>query len=203
MKPKAQKSRTVVLVHGIWDTSRVFAPMAKWLEGRGFRALAVDLRPSDGAVGLNKLAEQLAEFVERELAPGESFDLVGFSMGGLVSRYYLQRLGGAQRVGRFITISAPHRGTYWAYTARSAGSRQMRPGSAFLADLDRDLRSLEQVRVASIWTPLDLMIVPAGSSRLGVGEEFQVAVALHAWMVRSRRCWEVLGRLLDRGVDES
>jgi triacylglycerol lipase len=62
---------------------------------------------------------------------------------------------------------------------------------------------LEQVKVASIWTPLDLMIVPAGSSRLGVGEEFRVLVGLHAWMVRSRRCWEVVGRLLARGVDGS
>ena len=196
MKSNAPNSRVVVLVHGIWVTSRVFARMARWLEGRGFRALAVDLTPSDGAVGLNKLAEQLRGFVEQNLAPGEWFDLIGFSMGGLVSRYYVQRLGGVERVGRLITISAPHRGTYWAYTAGNAGSKQMRPGSAFLTDLDRDIRNLERVRVASIWTPLDLMIVPAGSSRLGVGEEFRLVVGLHAWMVKDRRCWEVVGRLL-------
>ena len=69
MKLKANNSRAVVLVHGIWDTSRVFARMARWLEGRGFRALAVDLTPSDGAVGLEELAAQLAEFVNRKLAP--------------------------------------------------------------------------------------------------------------------------------------
>ena len=197
MKLKANNSRAVVLVHGIWDTSRVFARMSKYLTARGFRTLAVDLTPSDGAVGLEDLAAQLAEFVERALAPGESFDLVGSSMGGLVSRYYVQRLGGVERVGRLITISAPHQGTYWAYTAGNAGSKQMRPGSKFLVDLDRDMQSLERVRVASIWTPLDLMIVPAGSSRLGVGEEFPVTVGLHAWMVRSRKCWEVVGRLLE------
>jgi triacylglycerol lipase len=191
-----QRRRTVVLVHGIWDTSRVFARMGRWLEERGYRALAVDLKPSDGSVGLDKLAEQLREFVELHLAAGESFDLVGFSMGGLVSRYYVQRLGGVERVGRLITISSPHRGTYWAYTARNVGSKQMRPGSKFLADLDREVQSLERVKIASIWTPLDLMIVPAGSSRLGVGEEFPVSTGLHAWMPRSRTCWEVVGRLL-------
>jgi len=196
-----QRRRTVVLVHGIWDTSRVFARMGRWLEAHGYRALAVDLKPSDGSVGLEKLAEQLREFVDVQHAAGESFDLVGFSMGGLVSRYYVQRLGGLERVGRLITISSPHRGTYWAYTTWNLGSRQMRPGSQFLVDLDRDIQSLERVKVASIWTPLDLMIVPAGSSRLGVGVRFPVAIGLHAWMVKSTRCFEVVGRLLSLGSD--
>jgi triacylglycerol lipase len=174
--------------------------MGRWLEERGYRALAVDLKPSDGSVGLEKLAEQLREFVEVQLA-GESFDLVGFSMGGLVSRYYVQRLGGVERVGRLITISSPHRGTYWAYTAGNPGSLQMRPGSQFLVDLDRDMQSLERVKVVSIWTPLDLMIVPAGSSRLGVGVKFPVAIGLHAWMGKSARCFEVVGRLLSPDGD--
>jgi triacylglycerol lipase len=190
------RRRTVLLVHGIWDTSRVFARMGRWLEERGYRALAVDLKPSDGSVGLDTLAEQLREFVELQFAAGESFDLVGFSMGGRVSRYYAQRLGGAERVGRWMTISSPHRGTYYAYTARNVGSRQMRPGSQFLVDLDRDMQSLERVKVASVWTLLDLMIIPAGSSRLGVGVKLPVAIGLHAWIPRSRTCWEVVGRLL-------
>jgi triacylglycerol lipase len=196
MNPAEQKARAVVLVHGIWDTSRVFVPMARMLEARGLRPLAVDLVPSDGAVGLDELAGKVGAFVERELAPGEPFDLVGFSMGGLVSRYYVQRLGGLERVGRLITISAPHRGTYWAYTGGNKGSRQMRPGSEFLVELNRDMRILERVKFASIWTPLDLMIVPARSSRLGVGDEFQIPVMLHPWMLRSRRCLDVVGRLL-------
>jgi pimeloyl-ACP methyl ester carboxylesterase len=61
--------------------------MRRWLEERGYRVLAVDLKPSNGSVGLDKLAEQLREFVECELTPAGPFDLVGFSMGGLVSRY--------------------------------------------------------------------------------------------------------------------
>jgi len=170
--------------------------MAHMLEAHGFRALAVDLVPSDGAVGLDELAGQVGSFVERELAPGEPFDLVGFSMGGLVSRYYVQRLGGVERVGRLITISAPHRGTCWAYTGGNKGWRQMRPGSEFLVELNRNASILERVKFVSIWTPLDLTIVPAWSSRLGVGEEFQVPVMLHPWMLGDRRCVELVGRLL-------
>ena len=115
-------------------------------------------------------------------------------MGGLVSRYYVQRLGGMNRVGRLITISTPHRGTYWALANGNVGSRQMRPGSEFLRELNRDAGVLERVQHASIWTPLDLMILPPWSSRLG--EDFGVMVGLHAWMPRSRKCWKVVRRLL-------
>jgi triacylglycerol lipase len=188
----------VLLVHGIGDTSAVFARMAGWLEARGFRPLAVDLTPSDGTVGLDRLAQQVATFAGQHLADDETFDLVGFSMGGLVGRYYVQRLGGAERVDRLITISAPHRGTYTAYAMRNEGSRQMRPGSAFLADLNGDAAPLARVRVASIWTPLDLMIVPAGSSRHG--DQFRIPVVCHPWMLRSRRSFELVERLLRQGA---
>ena len=170
--------------------------MARFLKKHGFSALAPDLTPSNGDLGLDQLATQVAAFVEAHVTPGEQFDLVGFSMGGLVSRYYVQRLGGIERVRRLITLSTPHRGTLWALTSRNPGSRQMRPGSGFLNDLNQDATLLERVRFASIWTPLDLMIVPASSSRIGVGAEFTVSVALHAWMPKSRRSIELVVKLL-------
>jgi len=188
--------RPVVLVHGIFDTSKIFTTMANWLKVRGFRPLAPNLIPSSGAVGVDALAAQIGPFVDRHLSPGQQFDLIGFSMGGLVSRYYVQRLGGMERVGRLITISAPHHGTYSAYILGNRGSKQMRPGSVFLNELNRDAALLDRVRFVSIWTPLDLMIVPAKSSRLGVGEEFRIPVALHPWMLRSKRILELVAKLL-------
>ncbi|HSZ63839.1 MAG TPA: triacylglycerol lipase [Terriglobales bacterium] len=194
---QSAKTRPVVLVHGIFDTSKIFAPMANRLKVRGFRPLAPDLKPSSGATGLDALAAQIGPFVDRYLPPEEQFDLVGFSMGGLVSRYYVQRLGGMKRVAHLITISAPHHGSYSAYlTMGNVGAKQMRPGSVFLQDLNRDAAMLDRVRFVSIWTPLDLMIVPANSSRLGVGEEYRIPVALHPWMLRNMRTLELVAKLL-------
>jgi triacylglycerol lipase len=192
---QAGSTRPVVLVHGIFDTSKIFTPMSSWLQSRGFQPLAPDLTPSDGTMGLDELAAQLAAFADQHL-PAVPFDLVGFSMGGLITRYYVQRLGGMERVRRLVTISAPHRGSLAAYTLGNAGSRQMRPGSAFLKELNRDAASLQRVRFASIWTPFDLMIVPASSSRLGIGEEFRIPVAIHPLMLRSRRSFELIAELL-------
>ena len=191
-------SRRVVLVHGIWDTAAIFRPMEGELTKSGFRPLALNLTPSNGDLGLDHIALQVQEFVESNIPYGEQFDLVGFSMGGLVSRYYVQRLGGIERVRHLITISTPHHGTLWAHMVGNPGSRQMRPGSAFLSKLNHDAAMLERVKFVSIWTPFDLMILPARNSYLAVGCEFQIPVALHAWMPKSKRCMGLVVKLLQQ-----
>ena len=186
----------VLLVHGIWKSGAAFRVLARHLEKRGFEVHTLDLVPNDGRAPLEQLAEQVAGHVASALPAGAPFDLVGFSMGGLVSRYYLQRLGGVERVRRFVSVSAPHRGTLTAYLQKRAGALQMRPGSAFLRDLDGDVATLDRLDVTSIWTPLDLMILPPESSRLPVGREVLVAAPLHALMLRDPRALRAVAEAL-------
>jgi triacylglycerol lipase len=178
----------VVLVHGIWDSGAAFRALGRRLAKAGFEVHAIDLAPNDGRAGIEALAAQLAAFAEARVPGGAPIDLVGFSMGGVVSRYYLQRLGGLARVRRFVTISSPHGGTLTAYLRGLPGTLQMRPGSDLLRDLDRDVaEQLGQIDVTSLWTPLDLMILPAHSSRLPVGREILVAAPLHRLMLHDPR----------------
>ncbi len=187
--------RCVVLVHGIFHSSSAFGRMGRYLRSRGFRTFAPNLKPSTGRRGLDELAEVLRNYIESEL-PTEEFDLIGFSMGGLVCRYYLQRLGGLARVGRFLAISTPHTGSQLAYALGNRGCRQMRPGSEFLRDLNKDAHVLEQVRVVSIWTPFDLSVFPSQNSRFSVGTEIRFPIALHPLMIRDRRVFDAVARLL-------
>ncbi len=189
-------TQKVVLVHGIFDTPRIFRKMIRFLGARGFEAHALQLRPSTGAKGLDVLAEQLQNYIEVHCEGEEKVHLVGYSMGSIVARYYVQRLDGVQRVQRFISLAGPHNGSRMAYLIPNAACRQMRPGSAFLQSLNADLSALEQVGFVSIWTPWDLSVVPAHSSRLPVGDEIQVSVKLHPLMVRSEQCLVHIARLL-------
>jgi triacylglycerol lipase len=173
----------VILVHGLLDSSRKMARLARHLRELGREAHTLDLVPSWGKVGLEKFAAQVAAFVEKTLPPGRRFDLVGFSMGGLVSRYYLQRLGGLERVDRFISIAAPHNGSLLAWLIPTPGCRQMRPGSAFLRDLESDVDRLGKLQFTSIWTPFDLMIVPAHSSILSCAKNRLLWCLAHPLMV--------------------
>jgi triacylglycerol lipase len=186
----------VLLVHGIWKSGASFRAMARDLRKRGFEVHTIDLVPSDGHAPLEQLAEQVARYVAATLPAEAPLDLVGFSMGGIVSRYYLQRLGGVERVRRFVTISSPHHGTLTALLQKRAGALQMRPESAFLRDLNADVAMLDRLDVTSIWTPFDLMILPAESSRLPVGREVLVAAPLHALMLHDPRALRAVAEAL-------
>ena len=188
----AQARPPVLLIHGIMDNSRRMEPLARYLRAHGRTVHTMSLTPSWGQVGLDELAGQVADFAGKTFAPHERFDLVGFSMGGLVCRYYLQRLGGLERVHRFVTISTPHQGTVMAWLIANPGCRQMRPRSAFLRDLDRDAATLERVRFTSLWTPLDLTIVPAQSSVVAGAQSRRLWCIAHPLMVYQPSCQEAV-----------
>jgi triacylglycerol lipase len=173
----------VLLIHGILRKADIFDKMSAYLAERGWSVFAPNFHPNLGEMGLDQLAQQVVDYVNKNFAPEQPLDIVGLSMGGLVSRYYIQRLGGIDRVQRLITISSPHNGTVTAYLLNGQGCIQMRPDSIFLNDLNRDMAMLEQLNFTSIWTPWDFIIVPASSSQIPVGKEVQVQVFAHAMMV--------------------
>jgi triacylglycerol lipase len=177
----------VILLHGLGDTSALFDRLCAYLERRGWVTHRLNLTPRWGGAGLEELARQVASYVDMKLGTEATFDLVGFSMGGIVARYYLQRLGGLNRVSRLVTIASPHRGTLMAFLLRSPGVRQLRPGSGFLRELNEDSHVLKRLHFTTIWTPWDLMILPAKSSVIPEAREVRIGVMAHALMVRDRR----------------
>ncbi|MEO1094124.1 MAG: triacylglycerol lipase [Cyanobacteria bacterium J06638_28] len=189
----------LLLVHGIGDTGSVFNTLIAYLRDRGwFDIHTIDLTPNNGDIGLDRLAQQVRTYVDTHFADAEAIDLIGFSMGGMVSRYYIQRLAGAQRVNHFITLSSPHNGTWTGYVRQNPGVRQMRPGSDFLKDLNDTVHELQQVQFTSLWTPYDLMIVPAKSSQLSVGDMAQLPVLAHPWMLTDQRVLAAIATTLRR-----
>jgi len=173
----------VILVHGIWDTKAIFKTLSAHLSQLGWPVHSLNLTPNDGSLGLDLLAKQLADYISEAFDPEQAIDIVGYSMGGIVSRYYVQRLGGINRVQRFITISSPHSGTLTAYSLPLPGYLHMRPDSDLLRDLNQDVTMLKRINFTSMWTPFDIMIVPAKSSQMPVGKELKLKVLLHRQMV--------------------
>jgi triacylglycerol lipase len=202
MKPPRDRTtrNPILLIHGITDTSYKMRKIARYLDDLGWQVHTIDLTPNNGDSKLEILAEQVADLVGRTFAPHQHIDTIGFSMGGLVARYYIQRLGGIDRVQRFITLSSPHRGTLAAYFSQRPGCLQMRPESKFLRDLNADVWVLKQLNFTSIWTPFDLIILPPSSSQLGIGTEIMFPIAAHPLMVFDRRCLEAISEALAQPV---
>jgi triacylglycerol lipase len=82
------------------------------------------------------------------------------------------------------------------YFRWNMGAAQMRPQSSFLQDLNRDLDQLAALKVISIWTPFDLMIVPSNSSCLPIGRNITVPVLSHAGMITDPRSLAAIAQAL-------
>ncbi len=190
----------ILLIHGLMDTSYKMRKISSHLHNLGWQVWDIDLIPNNGDSKLEILAQQVADLIDRTFAPDQPIDLLGFSMGGLVSRYYLQRLGGIDRVQRFISISAPHNGTIAAQFSLRPGCMQMRPNSQFMTDLNSDVARLKSLNFTSLWTPFDMIILPPSSSQLGIGTEISMPVVAHPLMVSDRRALKAITQALSQPV---
>ena len=181
------RNQRVVLVHGFLETGSTFKMLRRRLEKCGCEVYVPRLCHTDARGGLANLAVHLKQDIDAKFGPTAPLSLVAFSMGGLVSREYLQNLGGAARCENFITISSPHHGTKAAWLYPTLGAEDMRPGSRFLAELQRTEDRLGKIPVTSYRTPLDLIILPPASSVWERAENLEFPVILHPLMLTSDR----------------
>lgn len=192
---------TTLLVHGIWDSARRLEPLRAGLEARGVRAVqAMDLAPNNGSAPIAALSAQV-DLRARAIAAAEggAIDVVGFSMGALVARHWIQRGGGKRLVRRFVSISGPHHGTLTAHALPLAGARDMRPESALLRDLAADADPFGDVEVHCVYTPWDAMVLPARTAVLpGARSVTAVPVAMHRFMITDPRVLDLVAAILTR-----
>jgi triacylglycerol lipase len=177
----------VLLVHGIFDTGAIFRKLERDLTQQGHRCFSPSLHPSDARKGIADLAEKLDVLAVKEFGNEAPIVIVAFSMGCLVARYYVQCLGGARRTKAFFAISGPHNGSLLAHLYPGEGARDMRPGSKFLQELASSEVLFGEMPLFTYWTPLDLTIVPATSSRWSRAIEKIIWVPLHPLMPANGR----------------
>lgn len=150
----------ILLVHGMVDNRSIFTLLRLGLRRRGFgRVTTMNYSPL--TTDVRAAAAQLAEEVEELVAETgyERIHVVGHSMGGLIARYYITRLGGDERVHTLVTLGTPHHGTYTAYGWNSQLTKQLRPGSGLMRELDQPVPDC-QTRFVAYWSDLDQMIFP-------------------------------------------
>lgn len=157
----------VLLLHGFTDNRSVFALLRRALGAGGLRHVeAYNYSPFtlDLRVTARDLARRVEELCER--TGQERVDLVGHSLGGLVGRYYVQRLGGDARVRTLVTLGTPHSGTRVApFMNAHPLVRQMRPGSEVLAELAAPSPGCA-TRCVAFWSEFDALMTPVGTARI-------------------------------------
>jgi len=156
----------ILLAHGIMDNRSVFTVFRRALRRRGFgtvHAVNYSLFTGDvrtAAHGLRGHVERL-----RERTGAEHVHIVGHSLGGMIARYYVQRLGGSAVVDTLVTLGSPHSGTLSAYLMPTPLAAQLRPGSDLLEELSEPAPGCP-TRFLVVWSRMDQMIVPQRNARL-------------------------------------
>ena len=151
---------------GMADNRSIFTLLRLGLRRRGFgRVTSMNYSPFTADVRV--AAAQLAEEVEALVAETgyERIHVVGHSMGGLIARYYVTRLGGDERVHTLVTLGTPHQGTYTAYGWHNQLTRQLRPGSPLMRELDQPVPDC-RTRFVVYWSDLDQMVFPQRNAAL-------------------------------------
>jgi triacylglycerol lipase len=191
----------LVLVHGLWDTPRLFRSLQAALADRRQPLLVPHLPHGLGHTPLETLAAQLGEEIHAAFGPTRPLDLLGFSMGGVIARTWIQLLGGWRRTRRFTSVASPHRGTLTAlpWPRRFlAGIADMKPGSPLLKRLDADLEPLRRIECCSFYCPADLTVVPGWKAVLPVGPRHDLPGLRHDRLLAEPASLEPLVRELLR-----
>jgi triacylglycerol lipase len=160
-----------VLVHGLWDTPAFFNSLGRALGER--RELFIPHLPHGlGVVPLEELAAELGRGIEARFGEEQPLDVMGFSMGGVISRAWIQLRGGGRRVRRFTSVASPQQGTWTAqpWPGRWLASvGDMKVGSPLLQRLSDTADVLKGIECCSLYCLADLMVLPGWTAVLPVG----------------------------------
>jgi triacylglycerol lipase len=157
----------ILLVHGFIENHAIFTVMERALRRRGFQMLTA----YDYGLLTNNIpraAIRLGETIE-SLATHSGYErihVIGHSLGGLITRYYVQRLGGDSCVHTLVTLGTPHQGTHLARAAPLLPLvRQLAPSSPVIQELAEPAPGC-RTRFIAFHSDIDPVIVPSGNARL-------------------------------------
>ncbi len=156
----------IVLVHGIFDNRSIFTLLRRGLHRRGFGSTYA-LNYSPWTDDIRSMAARLGDLVAQvcDETGHEQVHVIGHSMGGLIGRYLVQRLGGDDLVHTLVTLGTPHSGTLPAHVVPLELARQMRIGGALINELAEPAPGC-RTRMLVIWSDIDQLVIPQAHGRL-------------------------------------
>lgn len=186
-------NHSIVLVHGFTNNPTDFNLWAEELLKEQIQVYKIPYYRNETVYEpIERYAEVLANFIQENEFSGE-LTLIGFSMGGLVIRYYLQHLHDQHSsVKNVFTVATPHYGSVFATLGAIGGIAgdflskifrnkplfdkpvtntsimQLSPLSPFIKRLNRYAPESQKIyrkfNFVNIWLRNDFVITPAGNA---------------------------------------
>lgn len=176
----AATSTPVIFVHGFIGSSSNWTTALSVFRAGGFsRLYTYDYNWAGSneisAAGLRNLVNSV-----RSQTGASKVAIVNHSMGGLVTRWYLEELGGSQYVSHVASIAGANHGTTYAGACLiNVSCIEMYPGSLFLLDLADGDETPGTARYGTWYSACDGIIIPYTSTRLSGATNNNVLCETH------------------------
>lgn len=202
------QKRLVIFTSGWTNTERAWGIMRNRFEKAGYDVL-VGSYQSRGFGPIEDSAEKVAEIAEAASPNYDETIFVGHSMGGLVSRYAIQKLG--VNADAYASFGTPHRGhrlrkrlTNW-FRGVSESMHQMSQDHEFIEDLNQT--PWPKIPALSLSGSLDNIVRPNEASFEPNSEHIDVPLNTHVSLIMTPRpfyeLWSWLTfEIFDDDIDE-
>ena len=180
--------RPIILIHGLWNSSAIFTNLLNRLDYYDFEYYAPTIDYYFGRISIIDLAETLDELITKKYGNEREIDILGFSMGGIIARYWINKFNGYLKTKRFISIGSPHRGTLTAQLVPKnlfKGISEMKIRSTLLKELSEYDNLLKKIDCISFYTKWDFMVFPGWRANLPVGRKYSLNIYKHRNLVRN------------------
>ena len=188
----------IILIHGLWNTSSIFSLISSKLDEKEVEYFAPTLNHAFGMTSIVELANLMDQLIGEKYGLEQEIDILGFSMGGIIGRYWINKFNGHKRTKRFISIGSPHNGTLTSQLVPKypfRGISEMKINSSLLRDLANYDYFLNDIDCISFFTFWDLMVFPGWRAHLNVGEKISLKILKHRNLVRNPAAVE---RIIER-----
>ena len=194
-----KKRNPIILIHGLWNTSNIFSYITPKLDKAGIEYYAPTLSHSFGMTSIVELTNLLNDFILEKYGLEKEIDILGFSMGGIIGRYWIKKFNGYKRTRRFVTVGSPHNGTLTSqlipkYPFR--GISEMKINSSLLKELSNHDYLLNKIECISFFTFWDLMVFPGWRAYLNVGKKISLDIYKHKNLIRNPSAVEMIFKSL-------
>ena len=194
------KRNPIILIHGLWNTSSIFSLISSKLDEKEVEYFAPTLNHAFGMTSIVELTNLMDQLIVEKYGLEQEIDILGFSMGGIIGRYWINKLNGHKRTKRFMTIGSPHNGTLTSQIVPKypfRGISEMKINSSLLRDLANYDYFLNDIDCISFFTYWDLMVFPGWRANLNVGEKISLNIFKHRNLVRNPEAVEkIIERLI-------
>jgi len=182
---RAARPDPVLLVHGFRGSSSGWRALEVSLRAQGYRDSEIDAIDYDPDASNVDVARQIAREADalRARTGAARIDVVSHSMGAISSRYWMERLGGADHVDAWVSLAGVNEGTVWAYGCYVlAPCREMVPTSSMLGELADGAHAARGPRYGAWWSPCDDAVIPRANAELPGARNVETACLDHTAM---------------------